>query len=40
MLLAKVGNYGNQFGVQELHAGNKDTIQSVNCNLARVHKCG
>ena len=39
MLLAKVGNYGKQFGIQELHAGYKDKIQSVSCNLPRVHKC-
>lgn len=40
MFLAKVGNYGNQFGIQELHAGDKDAIQSASCNLPRVHKCG
>jgi len=38
MLLAKVGNYGNQFGKQEIHAGDKDRIQPVGCNLPKVHK--
>ena len=38
MLLAKVGSYGNQFGIQQLDAGDKNTIQSVSCNFPRAHK--
>lgn len=29
MLLATVGRYRNQFGIQQLHTRDKDTIQSV-----------
>jgi hypothetical protein len=40
MLFAKVGSCGNQFGIQQLHVGVTDTIQSVSCTLPRAHKCG